>query len=207
MQSALLTINVIGLVLAIPASLLHYSDWKARHRASPSNVQPAARVTAPPAESPPPPSPGATRLAPPVRAVPAATGGTVSFTRRLISMMVDAYSWSLGSVLLASLFTGGDSDSLASDEWTAADFLAMLLVLLVVLVVLSQTGRSLGKLLVGARLERTDGRPLSFWLVTRRAVLAGALNILLITYLAALGDSDRSTLHDRITSTRVVRTR
>jgi uncharacterized RDD family membrane protein YckC len=120
-------------------------------------------------------------------------------------MLVDSYLWLIASVFIAGLLT--DGESLASDDWTGADTVGGFIALGVFAALAAHNGRSLGKLVFGGRIVTTDDRPRTFGLVITRMLLAAALSVFFITHLAALGNPERQTLHDRITRTRVVRTR
>jgi uncharacterized RDD family membrane protein YckC len=76
-------------------------------------------------------------------------------------------------------------------------------------------GQTIGKQLVGIRVVREDGRPISFgWALLRefvvKGVLFGALGSfllyipILLDYLWPLWDDGRQALHDKVVSTRVV---
>jgi uncharacterized RDD family membrane protein YckC len=74
-------------------------------------------------------------------------------------------------------------------------------------VILGRTGRSPGKLVVGARLERADtpGRPPGIGRALLHVLVAVLL--LFLSYVVALGREDRRAVHDLAAGTRAVRSR
>lgn len=151
--------------------------------------------------------------------------------RRLVAHIVDSIAWAVPSLL--GLFVTADIDRylevLESGEWDLLSTPELGLVLggYVVLAVLHAVsivkgGCSLGKRLLGIHVVRLDGRSCGLlryvfvrWFVILAIaigfeVLVGVVGVagllLLVDNLLILGPTQR-TLHDRIASTRVVRTR
>jgi uncharacterized RDD family membrane protein YckC len=140
---------------------------------------------------------------------PPAVGATpssrrVSVPRRILSYLIDVYAWIFASTAVDVVLAGPESY-----ESDGAAGLGFVVVWIGLSVTVARTGRSPGKLLVGARLVPVgDSRghvsvPRAIW----RSLVASVVSICFISQLAALGNSDRVTLHDRWTKTRVVSTR
>ena len=69
-------------------------------------------------------------------------------------------------------------------------------------------GRSLGKALLGLRIVRLDGRPLTWWNAFCRAGgYSASAATALLGFLEMIWDLNRQTLHDRIAATVVLRVR
>lgn len=112
------------------------------------------------------------------------------------------------ATLLARMFGGGarwGGEGLPMFGWTAVAALAVLN--FVVLAGLS--GRTVGKWVTGLRIERRDGRTLSFTRSFVRHVFGYALTLatLGLGFLVAVFNSEGRTLHDFVAGTMVVRHR
>ncbi|NOV00342.1 RDD family protein [Paenibacillus planticolens] len=68
-------------------------------------------------------------------------------------------------------------------------------------------GQTLGKMILGVRVVRNDGKPLSWGAVLLREIVGKFVSgiILLIGYIIAGMDSEKRALHDRMAGTRVVK--
>ena len=203
-------IGLGALLVSAATAWLQYSD---RHRQS-AAVAGAARVARPTQRAAMGSAVGSTLSpgtpagwpAPTLDARPIATVTdvrSVSLPRRFISMIIDYYVIYIPAVILSAPFDETD------DAYGMVVLLSLLGGLMVYASIASATGRSLGKLAVGGRLVSFEDPTahVSFWRATVRAVVALFTNFLLISILAGLGRTDRRTLHDQITGTRVIRTR
>lgn len=211
MDDARLLFQLIGLMLMAPTSLLAYTDWKHRRRAVASHTY--NTFTTEPARStppwPPPPTIRDTHV-PPTTPPPPQAGKTnglpLPLIRRLLSAFVDWYLLIAAATLVGAALSSGAS--LDSDQWTGFDSIGLAIAFGAMTQITASTGRSVGKLIFGGRLTTADGQRLSFIRVAIRSIAAVVLGaLLLINYLAALGDPYRRALHDRICRTWVVKTR
>jgi uncharacterized RDD family membrane protein YckC len=157
------------------------------------------------------------------RSAPPAQHELAEVWRRALALVLDAVIVGGVAVLVVvvigtSAGWGLDEDPLAALGW------AILLVLLYALLALvyapilmaRTNGQTLGKLLTGCRVVRTDGRRVGFWWAAYREVLvkgvvlgiAGSLTggiAYLVNFLWPLWDRQNRALHDFVVDSRVVR--
>lgn len=197
-----LLISVAGLVLAVPGALVSYRDWR-RGRTSPE--KPASHASEPGTYT----SELGARTSRPGADAPVERewrSRQIFIPRRLLSALIDFYALLLLSSGVA-VVVDPSSSSAETEGVSAAFSLTMVLMVAGYVVLMGRTGRSPGKLVVGARLERADtpGTPPGIGRAFVHALVALPLG--LFTYLIALGRKDRRAVHDLAAGTRVVRTR
>jgi uncharacterized RDD family membrane protein YckC len=123
-------------------------------------------------------------------------GSVASRGLRLLALLIDLVLMSL----VTSLFVEVDVNR--PDVMQTFNYVSVLVWFVVSSVMVSLFGFTVGKMLLGLRVVRLDGRPL---VGPFRAVPRTLLTALLLP--AALADADSRGLHDKATGTVVVRTR
>jgi uncharacterized RDD family membrane protein YckC len=217
MESGLsVLIAVLGLILAVPGALVSFRDWRRGHRSPDTSVS-QAQVPGPPTSGADATTPGVSANAPDVselrspptahaHAVPA---GRVSLPRRLLSFFIDIYVLILPAAAIDAMIDPPALRAETDENSTVGGvaFAATALMAVGYVVIMARSGRSLGKLIVGARLERADtpGKPPGIARTLLHILVALLLNWL--SYLFALSREDRRTIHDLAAGTRAVRSR
>ncbi|MYF78640.1 MAG: RDD family protein [Chloroflexi bacterium] len=124
-----------------------------------------------------------------------------SVGQRLGAFLVDfVISVLVGVVgLIAASAIGGDVN--------VVNFLVSIGYWIVVLVMVATRGQSPGKIAIGIKIVKTDGRPIGFGTTLLREVIWKIISsiIILLGYIWILFDGQRQGWHDKIASTYVVK--
>ncbi|MXX92179.1 MAG: RDD family protein [Chloroflexi bacterium] len=101
--------------------------------------------------------------------------------------------------LIAASAIGGDVN--------VVNFLVSIGYWIVVLVMVATRGQSPGKIAIGIKIVKTDGRPIGFGTTLLREVIGKIISsiIILLGYIWILFDGQRQGWHDKIASTYVVK--
>lgn len=227
MELAGLIIAICGLILAIPSAAVSYRDWR---RGSPREPfpQPAAAgpaaaqgatTTARSPAGPPPQQPQASSRSQALPGPVSARSGSVigaplSIARRLLAAFIDYWMVVVLAYLVSIVFAPNGFDATATEDESnlalGVSLAALVPLLLAYVWLLGRTGRSIGNLVVGARVVRVDhgGAP-GFGRALGRTALALLLIYLviplLIAYAVASRRPDRMAVQDLATGTRPVR--
>ncbi len=128
-----------------------------------------------------------------------ASGRMAGLFQRFVANVIDT---ALGWVALVVLIV------VASGAGDAGPILALVLAIgwIVLWVVLMNQGTTLGKLLLGLRVQRTDGSNPGFWTMLLREWIGKFISYVFfgLGYWWAIWDKDRQTWHDKIAGTVVV---
>lgn len=160
-----LLISVVGLILAVPGALVSFRDWRRGHRSPDKPAGHASGRDTPTSDVDEPTSgPGAgapvasERRSQPRPHAGAGPAGRVSVPRPLLSFLIDVYALIVLASAVAAVIDPSalDAETEGSTAGSAALSAAMAIMAAGYVVIMGRTGRSLGKLVVGARLERSD---------------------------------------------------
>lgn len=133
------------------------------------------------------------------------------FSLRCGALLID-YTIIVGIIALATLVArmlGGGAYWSGSAVITVGYLAAIAIAALNFIVLAGFSGRTLGKWATGLRIERKNGKPLSFWRAGLRHLLGYTLSLLTLGlgFLLAVFTIEGRALHDRLAGTIVVRDR
>ena len=135
-------------------------------------------------------------------------GRPAGFWIRVVAVIIDNLLLFLATVLLAAVLFQDNYFSSLLDEtvfWTSADTLGVLLGVFYAIGMVAAFSGTLGKLLLGMRIVRTDGSRVSLGTASLRYVAQYASLLLLgVGYLMIAFRRDKRGLHDLICGTAVV---
>ena len=121
--------------------------------------------------------------------------------QRLGAFLVDAVI----SVLVG--IAGSAIGSVISGDLVATNTLASIGYWIVVLIMVATRGQSPGKMVIGIKIVKTDGRSIGFGTTLLREIIGKFISsiIILLGYIWILFDGQRQGWHDKIASTYVVK--
>jgi uncharacterized RDD family membrane protein YckC len=129
-----------------------------------------------------------------------------SIPRRFLALMVDYLIIGIIADIVGMAYRFGMGSSSYTMSFQAAFWVSTLLFLAYFTVLVADSGQTFGKKLLGVRVVRTDGLPVSYGRALGRTVGYYISSLLFgLGFLWALWDGSNQTWHDKLADTLVVR--